>query len=414
LSLPFPEAAVAESIESRIRVWSGPPYSAGGRGTTRYAFTEPYCRTVRDFGRALESLGLTLHADPVGNLVGRPVGASPPRVAVGSHLDSVRNGGPWDGVLGVVSGVELARLAHRRRSPPPGVVSWIEEEGSGFGQMLLGSRAAAGQLSTDDLASSVRSLDDGRAFTRHWSESFVSRELPRVESVLDGAEAWIEIHIEQGRVLESASATLGVVRTIAGYVHADLELNGRADHAGATPMELRSDPTPVAGSVILAVERCARSMSVPTVATVGELVLDPGAPNVIPGRVVLSLDVRSRDDSSVDAVLDAARVAADHAALARGVTSHLRIRQRRRATRLDIGLADDLQRTAAAMGVEPLMMDCGAAHDTMVVAAAVPAALLLIPCRDGVSHSPDETADPLDAARAVSVVDSWLRRLTQS
>lgn len=389
--------AIARRIDAEVAALARPPYSEPGEGVTRYAFTEPYERTLSRVGGELERLGLAVESDPVGTLVARPGRRF---FAVGSHLDSVRSGGPWDGVLGTLVGVELRRLGF-----DVGVVAWVEEEGAGFGEMLLGSRVAAGELDAADLEQRIFSLDDGRSFADHCRAAGGSPErLEPSRELMGSFEGWIEVHTEQGRVLEDAGRRIGVVTAIAGYLHAEVEVRGAADHAGATPMGLRHDAGLVAAEAMLAAEQAAGRAGRGTVATVGWIALEPGAINVVPGRARFTLDIRSPDDAAVAEVERAVRAAVQRSAGERGAEASVLVRGRRSATPLDRDLSSLLLEGARACGAEPLELVSGAAHDTMNVAPFAPSALVFVPCADGVSHAPHESADPADAALATEVV----------
>jgi hydantoinase/carbamoylase family amidase len=251
--------ACASRIAHEINKLSAPPFTSGADGVTRYAFTEPYMLTLRYLSEQLRALGFTVKLDPVGNLIARNRPPSAAAIGLGSHCDSVRGGGSYDGALGVVAAIEVARLAHEQGCDLPlQIISWVEEEASGFGQLLLGSRLATGRIDERELRTEVRALDDGRPFFDHARDAGLEPErASEASGALDNLTAWIELHIEQGRVLEDAGEQLGVVEAIAGYVHADIEIFGQADHAGATPMGLRRDAAIVAAEFMLEVERLA-------------------------------------------------------------------------------------------------------------------------------------------------------------
>jgi hypothetical protein len=313
--LPRDRDAIAKRIGAHVATLARPPYSEPGHGVTRYAFTEPYLRTVARVGR---------------------------------ELDSVRRRGPGDGVLGTLVGVELCRLG-----VGVGVLAWLEEDGAGFGELLLGSRIAAGEVGSTELDESIWGLDDGRPFAEHCRVAAGTPDrLDDSRALMDALEGWIEVHVEQARVLESAGRRLGVVTAIAGYLHAG-EIEGIADHASATPMHLRRDAGLVAAEVMLAAERVAVEAGRGTVATV--------------------------NDAAVTDVAAAIRAAAERAAADRGAHVAFTVRGRRAATVLVGALATAPLEQAAACGAEPLELVSGAAHDTMNIAP--PSALLLPPRR---------------------------------
>jgi allantoate deiminase len=327
-------------------------------------------------------------------------------VGLGSHCDSVRGGGRFDGLLGVLAAIEVARVCRERRIELPlQVVSWLEEEGSGFGRVLLGSRIAAGQIDTPALREEVRALDDGRSFFEHAQEAGLDpRDSAACAAALDGLSAWIELHIEQGRVLEDAGERIGVVEAIAGYFHADVEIEGQADHAGGTPMDLRRDAGVVAAEIMLELERLAVEAGGGAVATVGELALSPGAINIVPGRARMSFDLRAPDAGALGALASAALRRAAELAERRGLAVTHSLRHRVDPVALDPGIIAAVAEAASATGAPWRKMISGPGHDTMSIAPLVPSAMVFVPCRAGISHAPAEYASPDDAALGVEVL----------
>src|SRR3954454_12262135 len=284
----------AERIERDIETLAGPDYTVSDEAIRRYAYTDAYRRTLDYFVGELEALGFAVEEDAVGTLVARNRPKGEPVFGLGSHCDSNRNGGKYDGTMGVVTALEVCRLsAEQGLDLPLQLISFLEEEGSGFGQMLLGSRIIAQRVTEEDLRERFRSTDDGRSFWEHAADAGYSPERWReCAHVLDDLTGWIEMHIEQARVLQDTGNRIGLVTAIAGYVHADVIVHGRGDHAGATPMDFRLDPTTVLADSILALERMAQEVGQGTVGTVGEIEVDPGLINAIPAKVRFSLDIR--------------------------------------------------------------------------------------------------------------------------
>lgn len=406
----------AQRIKRDIDTLSGPQYTAVEYAIRRYAWTPGYQNTLSYLKSQFEQLGFTVYLDPVGNFVARNRPQGEKVFGLGSHCDSNRNGGPYDGTLGVVTALEVCRLnAELGLDLPLQVISFLEEEGSGFGQMLLGSRIVAQRVTTEQLQTEFKSLDDGRPFWDHaldaglephrWQES---------ARILDDLVGWIELHIEQARVLEEAGLQLGIVQAIAGYVHADITFTGQADHAGATPMNLRRDAGVLAAQCVLELERLAHEAGEGTVATVGEFELQPGLINVVPGMARISLDIRGIDKSKFGGVAEQIKKYAETIARERGMEARYQERQRLPVTPMDSRVVDALE-TAARMGNAPYMlMNSGAAHDTMCVAERVPSAMVFVPCRDGISHSPEEEADPADAALGAEVMLNAIKRLVDN
>jgi allantoate deiminase len=403
-----------ERIANDVRTLAGPDYTRSETAICRYAYTPEYRRTLDYFGAAFRALGFDVWEDAVGTLVAQNVPRGSRVFGLGSHCDSNRNGGPWDGTLGVVVALEVCRLAREHGIELPlRAISFLEEEGSGFGQMLLGSRICAGRVDEADLRERIRALDDGRSFWEHAEEAgHLPARWRECAAVLDDLAGWVECHIEQGRVLQDAGERLGVVDAIAGYVHADLRIGGRADHAGATPMGARVDAMAVGAEVVLELERLATAAGHNTVGTVGEVEVSPGLINVVPGGARVALDIRGTDDDAFRGVARDIMRFAEQAAERRGATARSAERQSIPATPMDPALVGALDDAAAASGVPYRRMPSGAAHDTMCVADRAPCAMVFVPCRDGISHSPDEDADPGDAALACEVVLNALASLS--
>jgi len=396
----------AERIGREIETLSGPEFTTSSAAIRRYAYTPEYRRTLDHFGAALRELGFTVEEDPVGTLVARNRPAGEPAFGIGSHCDSNRNGGRYDGTMGVVTALEVCRLsAEHGLDLPLQLVSFLEEEGSGFGQMLLGSRIVLQRVTEEDLRERFLAIDDGRSFWEHaeaagyeparWRESI---------QVLDGLTGWIEMHIEQARVLQDSGKRIGIVNAIAGYVHADVFVTGRGDHAGATPMGLRLDPTTVLAETVLELERLATEAGGGTVGTVGEIELDPSLINAVAAEARFSLDVRGPQDELFQGVAQETSEFAERAAERRGMSARTLQRQTLPATALDARIVGALETAAAATGEPWTTMHSGAAHDTMCVAERVPSAMVFVPCTDGISHHPAEEADPADAALAAEII----------
>jgi allantoate deiminase len=396
----------AARIDNDVQTLAGSRYTVSSEAIRRYAYRPEYRATLDYFTRAWRELGFTVTEDAIGNLVARNRPSGEPVFGVGSHCDSNRNGGRWDGTLGVVCALEVCRVsAELGLDLPLQAISFLEEEGSGFGQMVLGSRIVAGRVSEHDLREQIRAIDDGRSFWEHAEEAgYEPARWRECAHILDGLTGWIELHIEQGRVLQDTGRRLGVVNAIAGYVHGDITIDGRADHAGATPMDMRCDSAVVAAETIIELERLARAAGSGTVGTVGEIEVSPALINAIPGRARISLDVRGPDDELVHGVVRDIGEFAQRAAGPRGMGASYSQRQTVPATPMDENLVAALEAAAAATGEPFTTMISGAAHDTMCVAERAPAAMVFVPCRDGLSHTPEEDADPADAALGVEVM----------
>ena len=375
-------------------------FSGPGPGVTRLSFTPEYRSALGYLEEEFEGIGFETYYDPVGNFVASNVPVGERCVALGSHVDSVPNGGRFDGTAGVLCALEVARLMPNASLK---VFSFVEEEGSRFGRGILGSRCAVGSVSEEDLR--VYRDPDGVSFYEAAKEA--GHEPARVADCtenLDGVERYVEVHIEQGRVLEEGGEEVGVVEAIAGLVHGTLEVEGSADHAGATPMDLRSDAGFTAAEIVVELERLVRGAGKTAVGTVGRVELHPGALNVIPGRAEVGLDVRDVEESRVEEILDGIVAFARGRAEERGQ----RITYREHLRTAPVGMAREvvaaLEDACGRTGVSYRKMVSGAGHDAMMVARRVPAGMLFVPSREGISHSPEEFTEPQYLAQAVTVL----------
>jgi allantoate deiminase len=414
--LSIDRAKSAGRIERDIETLAGPDYTRSGEAIRRYAYTPEYRNTLDYFIGELDALGFEHYEDPVGTLVARNRPRGEKVFGVGSHCDSNRNGGKYDGTMGVVTALEVCRLNEELGlGLPLQLVSFLEEEGSGFGQMLLGSRIIAQRVGEEDLREGFRAEDDGRPFWEHAEEAgYEPGRWRDAIHILDDMIGWIELHIEQARVLQDTENRIGVVGAIAGYVHADVTVRGRGDHAGATPMGFRQDAGLVAAECMLELEKLAREAGGGTVGTVGEMELSPNLINAVPGRARFSLDIRGVDEEGFRGVARDIAAFAEEAAERRGMAAEYVQRQTLPATPLDGRVVAALEEAAEASGEPYMAMHSGAAHDTMSIADRVPSAMVFVPCVNGISHSPEEDADPADAALGAEVMLNAIKRFVEN
>ncbi|WP_331233368.1 Zn-dependent hydrolase [Natronorarus salvus] len=365
----------------------------------------------------LESLDIDVRIDAVGNVAGRwaPDGCDPDRapVAMGSHLDSVPEGGIFDGPLGVYAAVEAVRAmqdAGIEPERPIEVVSFTEEEGQRFDVGLLGSSVATGERSVSEALSLA---DDAGTTLRDHLEGIGFHG----EGLVDASEwdAWLELHVEQATQLERAGVPVGVVSAITGITNCVVEIEGEANHAGGTRMDERTDALVAASAFAEDVERIAREVSVTeseaAVATVGSLSVAPNARNVVPGSVRLTIDVRDVDRAVMDEVVDKARSSLARIDRERGTESTLTRYRTVLPTPMSERCRAALTDAADRHGIEHLELPSGGGHDTMAVASVTDAGLLFAPSKDGISHSPREWTDWEDCARAAQVLADAAARL---
>ena len=364
-------------------------------------------------GGWMREAGLKVREDDTGNLIGRlespQVGAK--TLLLGSHLDTVRNAGRFDGALGVVLPiVALAELKSRGVTLPfhVEVLGFSEEEAVRFSGAYIGSKAYTGRLRVADLR-----LRDSRDHTllevieAHAEKRFIPPKAVHRSGDLLG---YVEVHIEQGPVLEAKKLAVGVVSAIASQARGRLTFRGKAGHAGTTPMNLRRDALAGAAEFVIFAEAFAGARP-PLVATVGTINVPGGAANVIPGEAVLTLDVRHPDDAICDAALAELVRQAQRTARQRQLVCDWEPTMRHAATPCSPELTKQLARSVRAVQGKGLTLMSGAGHDGVVLAALTPIAMLFVRCRDGLSHHPDEYASPKDLEVALRVVVDFLERL---
>jgi allantoate deiminase len=357
----------------------------------------------------MREAGLTVRTDAVGNVIGRLEGASPKTFLIGSHIDTVPNAGKFDGVLGVVLGIALARGVQQSALQLPfslEVVAFSEEEGVRFALPFIGSRALVGSLTPDLLEKTdANGITISQAILDFGLNPF---DLPNAKA--QNPIGYLEFHIEQGPVLESKNLALGVVQGIAGQTRATLTLTGKAGHAGTTPMHLRQDALVAAALVVQEVERLAKATG-GLVATVGKLEVEPGAGNVIPEKVTLSLDVRHLENATrkraVAELLDFAWQTARKRNLAFNHTIHLE----QPASPSDEMLAGFLGDALEDTGRKRFELPSGAGHDAMILAQVTRTAMLFLRSPGGISHHPSEAVNTGDVRAALEVGSLLLEKL---
>jgi allantoate deiminase len=354
----------------------------------------------------MEAAGMQVVTDAAGNLRGRYPGASSTSLMIGSHLDTVPNGGAFDGVLGVMMGLALIEAPEREKLPfTIELVGFSEEEGVRYSLPFIGSRALVGRLGAELLTT-----EDSDGITLARALTSFGLDPSRLDQCVlsDDVAAYLEFHIEQGVLLESEEKSLGVVQAIAGQSRAEITFTGRARHAGTTPMRLRNDAVAGAAEWISEVERVA--LNTPgMVATVGDLRSHPGAGNVIAGQLRASLDVRHGEDAvrhqAVEHLLAQAVSIAKH----RGLTTVSKMLMDQPAVTMDARLCALATDAIRGIGVEPLSMVSGAGHDAMILAERVPSTMIFLRSPGGISHHPDESVRVEDVQNALAAGLTFLR-----
>jgi allantoate deiminase len=362
----------------------------------------------------MREAGMGVQSDVFGNLLGRYEGIGNETLLLGSHLDTVRDAGKYDGPLGVLVALAcVERLQERNERLPFAVevVAFADEEGLRFGTTFLGSSVFAGSFDPGLLG-----LEGADGVTLAEAvRSFGGDPDALVDGGRDGDDllGYCEVHIEQGPVLERLDLPVGVVMGIQGQTRASVDFVGEAGHAGTVPMEGRRDALCAAAEFVLAVEETARGQP-GMVATVGHIAAHPGAGNVIPGEVSLSLDLRHGDDRVRERAVASLRETARGIAADRGGENRWQLRQESSAVPTDPGLTALLARAVADLGYRVERLPSGAGHDAAQLAEIAPTAMLFVRCEKGISHNPAESVEQEDVAAAIEVTSRFLKLVEES
>lgn len=390
--------------------------TAPGEGINRLAFTDADWAGRQYIIDRMTDAGLSIAIDDFGNVIGYKSGKNPelPVVMVGSHTDSVPNGGNYDGVVGVLSAIEVIRSMiddGYEHDHTIAVVDFMCEESGRFGNATLGSKAMRGELTVQDL----HRLVDKQGISLY--EALKGRNLnpDGIETMAykRPVKSFTEIHIEQGKVLEHEQKTIGIVTGIAAPERFYVTIRGNADHSGATPMNLRHDALCGASKIILGIEEIVSMQEEPpVVGTVGVVEVTPGAMNVIPGAVKLGVDIRSISKIARNSVVTLVKEFIDITAEKRGLSYTIETIAQDHPVEMHPAMIREIEEAVKSVGVEYMTIPSGAGHDAMHWAEVVPTGMIFIPCRDGISHNPAEFAEMDDIVTGAAVLDKVLRKLS--
>jgi N-carbamoyl-L-amino-acid hydrolase len=390
-----------------------------GHGRTVLAGTEANRRAREYLIDRLEAAGLDVRIDAVGNIVGRwvPDGAdsTAPAVACGSHLDSVPEGGIFDGVLGVYSALEAVRALQaidHDLTRPVEVVCFTEEEGGRFSNGVLGSSVASGKRTVEE----ALGLEDDDGVTLDAALSDIGfRGTGRVDA--SEWDSWLELHVEQGKRLQDAGAAVGVVSAITGTIRCAVEIEGEADHSGSTAMADRTDALAAASELILEVEAATNDVVTEhgetVVGTVGKLDVSPNAINVVPGTAELGIDIRDVRYASMETIVERVRECLTSLEAERGVETTFERPYDIAPSEMSERCTAALERAVSTVDVTSMALHSGAGHDTMHIASVTDTGLLFAPSRGGFSHSPLEWTDWSSCATATRVLAAGLANLAR-
>jgi N-carbamoyl-L-amino-acid hydrolase len=376
--------------------------NAGG-GMDRVAFSDADIASRPYLKKSMEAAGLEVRVDEAGNIFGRRPGSEPdlPPIVFGSHTDSVPNGGMYDGPVGSLTAIEVAQVLDENEITtrhPLEVVIFTDEEGG-----LVGSKALIGKLSDAALrqvSHSGKTIAEG--ITAIGGDPAALENMVRSHGDI---ATYIEVHIEQGRVLDSEKIEIGVVEGIVGISWWEVTIEGSANHAGTTPMNLRQDALLAASELVIAVNRVVTSVPGSQVGTVGRIGAEPGVPNVIPGKVGMSLELRDLSQEKVDLLFESIQKEAAAIAEKTGTTiSFSPIETSAIPALTDPRVREAIAKSAEKLGLSFKMMPSGAGHDAQSMAQICPIGMIFIPSVDGISHSPQEYSRPGDIENGANVL----------
>ncbi|MBQ2245754.1 MAG: Zn-dependent hydrolase [Selenomonadales bacterium] len=381
------------------------------RGYTRLAFSDADMEVRSYLIGEMERAGLTVREDAFGNVFARTRGNNAlPAVLIGSHADSVPQGGNYDGIVGIVGAIAVAeKIASEKLPRPVEVVLFMAEESSRFGVANLGSKAMAGMLPED--AASFYKDSDGKTLGEVMAErGFVAENAPYKKRV----RAFLELHIEQGGILESQLSPLGIVTGIAAPHRYRLTIGGRADHSGTTPMNLRRDALTGAADMLLRIEELAQANARKgVVATVGQLDVYPNAMNVVPGKVTMSIDLRGTDEDNINSLCIAILENVDAIAQKRNLAVQLETLTEEEPALLDEGLVALGEYCAGEIGERTMRMASGAGHDALYMTRIAPVGMIFVPSKNGISHNPAEYTEMADIVRGTNLLYHMVKRLAE-
>ena len=386
-------------------------------GCTRFTYSKEFAE-ARDYIRyEMEEAGLQVREDAVGTVIGRLEGSEPglPIVMTGSHFDTVKTGGRFDGAAGVAAALEVARTIKENGFKPSCSIEFValpEEEGARFGSALLGSRAMCGKLYDGELEhADENGITFGQALKDYGLDPSNVNEARRSEEEI---AYFLELHIEQGPILETENAPVGIVDSIVGFRSFDIHVHGRADHAGNTPMNMRADAfLAVARAVTLATAK-AEEIGDNTVFTCGYLTVEPGAFNIVAEDAQVQIDCRSRKISNVDRVLKVFFESLDKSVRAyNGLSYEKHQKIHSNQVEMDEEVKNLLEEQAHEAGIKTWHLLSGAGHDAMVMASIARTAMIFVPSKDGRSHVPEEWTDYEDLQKGVETLYRTVCKLAE-
>ena len=389
-----------------------------GIGCTRFTYTKEFAQARDYIVSEMKAAGLTVREDAVGTVIGRLEGKDPsaPILMTGSHFDTVKTGGRFDGPAGVTTALETARMLHDEGFVPQCPIEFValpEEEGARFGGGLMGSRAMCGKLTQEEVETykDWDGVSIAEAMTGYGLDPAKIGEAKRTPGEIG---TFIELHIEQGPILENSRTDVGIVEAIVGLRCFDVTVKGRSDHAGTTPLDMRADTMLAAARAITAGTDKAKELNDGTVLTFGRVETDPGAFNIVAKETRFTVDCRSRGIESVNAVIEVIRASLEKSAAENeGLSFEMKEKTSAMPVQMKPEVQALLEKHAAELGISTRKMLSGAGHDAMIMGSLCDVAMVFVPSKDGRSHVPEEWTDYADLQKGVELVYRAIKDLAQ-
>jgi allantoate deiminase len=386
-----------------------------GKGTTRLTYSKEDLQARQYIKETMKEYGLQVREDGFGNIFGKLEGSikDAPSVLIGSHFDSVPNGGSYDGPAGVFAALEVANLFNKNQLTPKyplEVIALVEEEGSRFGGGLMGSRGIVGVLTEEDFFN-LRDKD-GISTVEAMTQIGLDPSLPKVRDSKT-LKAFLELHIEQGPILEEQNIPIGVVEAIVGLTQLEVTVTGQAGHAGTTPMDRRSDALVTAARIIGQLPEFAIGKGEGTVITTGRLQVFPNGANVIPDKTVFSVDIRSGKEENVLKVIEEVKQLVE-SYNGNGIHTSTEQLLYIQPKKMNQDIVSLLKEKSGHFNIPSCSINSGAGHDAMVFSDFTDVGMLFIPSKDGLSHCPEEWSDSLHIANAVEILYEAAKSLTEA
>ncbi|MEK4140705.1 M20 family metallo-hydrolase [Paenibacillus sp. FSL R7-0163] len=394
-------------------------FSTAGPGVTRLLYTEEWSRAQIFLQEKMAGLGLEVSVDKVGNVYGRLSGRDPQQkvILTGSHIDTVVNGGKYDGAYGIAAAMIAFQDLQRNFGQPQRtleVVSFCEEEGSRFPLAYWGS----GHVTERYDGSEAETCMDAEGVTlkaamaqSSFLQDITGEKASKRTGVRNDIGAFVELHIEQGIILEKTDTQIGVVQGIVGQRRYVVKVSGIANHAGTTPMFMRQDALASAVEMLYVLESSAKTAGEPLVATSGKFEVNPNTPNVIPGEVLFTLDIRHSEEDELERFCEKLLAECNEIAVKRGVTLEVTSVLHTVPAPMDMKLSAMLENICRQQGKTYRTMVSGAGHDAQLLAPRCPTAMIFVPSRAGISHSPEEYTSPEQLTAGLEVLTAMLYEL---